>query len=51
MGRPKKIEKDKKVKFGISLDRDLFERMVKDKIRKSTLVNQLLREHYGKKDL
>lgn len=51
MGRPKKIEQDKKVKFGISLDRELFEQMIKEKIKKSTLINKLLREYYGKKDL
>jgi hypothetical protein len=51
MGRPKKIEKDKKVKFGISLDRDLFDRMVKEKVKKSTLLNRLLKEYYGKKDM
>jgi len=32
MGRPKKQEKDCKIKFGISLDRELFDRMVKDKL-------------------
>ena len=51
MGRPKKIENDKKVKFGISLDRDLFDRMVKEKVKKSTLLNKLLKEYYGKKDM
>ena len=51
MGRPKKQEKDCKIKFGISLDRELFDRMVKDKTNKSSLINKLLREYYGKKDL
>ena len=51
MGRPKKIENDKKVKFGISLDRDLFDRMVKEKIKKSTLLNKLLREYYEDKNM
>ena len=51
MARPTKLEKDRKVKFGISLDRDLFDRMIKEKIKKSTLLNRLLREYYGKKDL
>jgi metal-responsive CopG/Arc/MetJ family transcriptional regulator len=51
MGRPKKQEKDCKIKFGISLDRELFDRMVKDKTKKSSLINKLLREYYGKKDL
>jgi hypothetical protein len=51
MGRPTKLEEERKVKFGISLDRDLFDRMVKEKIKKSTLLNTLLKEYYGKKDL
>jgi hypothetical protein len=51
MGRKLKLEKDKKVKFGISLDRDLFDRMVKEKIKKSTLLNKLLKEYYGNKDM
>jgi hypothetical protein len=51
MGRPTKLEEDRKVKFGISLDRNLFDRMVKEKTKKSTLLNKLLREYYGKKDL
>jgi hypothetical protein len=51
MGRAKKLENDKKVKFGISLDRDLFDRMVKEKIKKSTLLNKLLKEYYDNKDM
>jgi metal-responsive CopG/Arc/MetJ family transcriptional regulator len=51
MGRPKKQTEDCKVKFGISLDRELFDRMIKDKIKKSTLINKLLREYYGNKSV
>lgn len=51
MGRKSKLNEDKKVKFGISLDRDLFDKMVKEKIKKSTLLNKLLKEYYGKKDM
>lgn len=51
MGRNKKEKNDCKIKFGISLDRELFEKMVKDKIKKSTLINRLLKEYYGKKNL
>lgn len=46
-----KLKEDRKVKFGISLDRELFDRMVKDKTKKSSLINKLLKEHYGKKDM
>jgi hypothetical protein len=51
MGRPKKEKKDCKVKFGISLDRELFNRMVEEKTKKSSLINKLLKEYYGKKSL
>lgn len=51
MGRKLKLEEDRKVKFGISLDRDLFDRMVREKVKKSTLLNKLLKEYYEKKDL
>jgi len=51
MARPTKLKEDRKVKFGISLDRDLFDRMVKEKTKKSTLVNKLLKEYYANKDM
>lgn len=51
MGRKSKLDEDKKIKFGISLDRDLFDRMVKENVKKSTLLNKLLKEYYGKKDM
>lgn len=51
MARPTKLKEDRKIKFGISLDPKIFSRMVKDKIKKSTLIEKLLREYYGKKDL
>lgn len=51
MARPTKLQEDRKVKFGISLDRNLFDRMVKDKVKKSTLINRLLKEYYGNKDM
>jgi hypothetical protein len=51
MARPTKLEQDRKVKFGISLDPKIFNQMVKDKIKKSTLIEKLLKEYYGNKDL
>jgi len=51
MARPTKLEKDRKVKFGVSLDRDLFDRMFNEKVKKSTLLNKLLKEYYGNKDM
>ena len=46
-----KLKEDRKVKFGISLDRELFDRMVNDKTKKSSLINKLLKEYYEKKNL
>ena len=51
MGRKLKKEEDRKIKFGISLDPDIFNLMVKEKIKKSTLIEKLLKEYYGKKNL
>ena len=51
MGRKSKLEEDKKVKFGISLDPKLFNRMVKEKTNKSRLLEKLLREYYANKDM
>ena len=47
MGRKTKQEKDKKVKFGISLNPLIFKQMVKEKINKSRLIEKLLTEYYG----
>ena len=44
-------EKDRKVKFGISLDPNLFNRMVKEKTNKSRLLEKLLKEYYENKDM
>ena len=51
MARPTKLEEDRKVKFGISLDPNLFNRMVKEKTNKSRLLEKLLREYYANKDM
>jgi hypothetical protein len=51
MGRKSKLEQDKKIKFGISLDRQIFNQMVKDKVMKSRLIEKLLKEYYGKKNM
>jgi hypothetical protein len=51
MGRKLKLEKDRKVKFGISLDPNLFNRMVKEKTNKSRLMEKLLRDYYANKDM
>ena len=51
MGRKSIPKEQRKVKFGISLDVELFDRMVKERIKKSTLLNKLLKEYYGNKDM
>lgn len=49
--KPRKKEEDKKIKFAISLDPKLFNRMDKEMINKSRLIENLIREYYGNKDL
>ena len=49
--KPRKKEEEKKVKFAISLDPKLFKRMEDEIINKSGLIEKLLWEYYGKKDL
>jgi hypothetical protein len=49
--KPRKKEEDKKIKFAISLDPKIFNRMDSDMINKSKLIETLLKEYYGKKDL
>jgi hypothetical protein len=49
--KPRKKEEDKKIKFAISLDPKLFKRMEDEIINKSGLIEKLLKEYYGKKDL
>ena len=44
-------EKERKIKFGISLDRKIFDKMVKERENKSRLIEKLLKEHYGNKNL
>jgi len=51
MGRKLKLVEDRKVKFGISLDPRLFNRMVKEKTNKSRLLEKLLIEYYANKDM
>ncbi len=49
VGRPKKKEEDKKVKFGISIEKYLFDRLSSEPISKSKLISKLIKEYYGKK--
>jgi hypothetical protein len=51
MGRPKKEEKDKKIKVGICMDRQLYNEIMKDGGRVSQIIEKIIREYYGDKDL
>jgi hypothetical protein len=51
MGRLKKVEEEKKIKIGISIDRKLFNQLKIDKIVPSRFFDKQLKEYYGKKDL
>jgi hypothetical protein len=47
-GKPYKDEKDKKIKYGISIDRYLFEKMKKEEVSISKFIQKLVKEHYEK---
>jgi hypothetical protein len=49
IGRPYKDEKDKKVKYGISIDRYLFDKMKKEGISISKFIQRLVKEYYDGK--
>lgn len=49
-GKPYKEDKDKKVKYGISIDRFLFDKMKNEEISISKFIQELVKEHYGKID-
>jgi predicted CopG family antitoxin len=51
MGRLKKLEEEKKIKIGITVDRDLYNQLKKEKIIPSRFFDKLLKEYYGKKNL
>lgn len=50
-GRPVKNEQDKKVKYGISIDRYLFDKMKKEEISVSKFIQKLVQEYYEKKNM
>ena len=48
LGRPKKNEENKKVKYGISIDRLLFDKMKNENISISKFIQDLVKEYYEK---
>jgi len=51
MGRPKKEETDKKIKIGITIDRELYSLIKKDNLKPSRIIEKLIRGYYGDKNL
>ena len=50
-GKPYKDEKDKKVKYGISIDRYLFDKMKNEGISISKFIQKLVKEYYDGKNM
>jgi hypothetical protein len=50
-GRPIKEDKDKKVKYGISIDRYLFDKMKEEGISISKFIQKLVKGYYEKKEI
>jgi hypothetical protein len=51
IGRSKKNDKDKKVKYGISIDRFLFDKMKNEEVSVSKFIQNLVKDYYEKKNL
>ena len=51
MGRPKKEEKDKKIKIGITLDRKLYNQIKTDRLKPSRIIEKLVKDYYANKNL
>ena len=45
------IKEKRKIKFGVSIDPEICSLMKKEKINKSNLIEKLLKEYYGNKNL
>ena len=48
LGRPIKNESEKKVKYGISIDKFLFDKMKKENGSISKFIQKLVKEYYEK---
>jgi len=51
MGRPSKKEEDKKIKIGISLDRQLYNTIMKGGGKVSRIIENIIKKHCGNKSL
>lgn len=48
MGRKKLLESQKKVKFSISVDREIYKEILRENNKPSRIIENLLKKHYGK---
>jgi len=48
IGRPNKEDKDKKVKYGISIDQHLLDKMKNEGVSVSNFIQKLVKEYYEK---
>ena len=51
IGRPNKEDNDKKVKYGISIDKYLFDKMRLEKVSVSKFIQNLVKDYYDKKNI
>lgn len=51
MGRPKKRPDEKKIKVSVSLDRELYKKIKLDNLKPSRIIEELIRNFYGNKNL
>ena len=51
IGRPNKEDNDKKVIYGISIDRYLFDKMKNEEISISKFIQKLVKKYYDGKSL
>ena len=51
MGRRRKDENEKKIKFGISINRLLYQKMKSENIKPSRIIEKLLGEYYENKKM
>jgi hypothetical protein len=48
IGRPNKEDNDKKVKYGISIDKYLFDKLKQENVSVSKFIQKLVKEYYEK---
>ena len=51
MGRPIKTQEEKKIKIGISIDRELYKKIKDENLKPSRVIEKLLKKYYGIKSL